>query len=76
MRKHCHNCNKITRHKYKYIGREDSNVDDDGALGCLMIIMTGGLWLIFESFFQHNTTKLYDRSCPNCGYTKHGVRKH
>ena len=30
MRKHCHNCNKITRHKYKYIGREDSN--DSSAL--------------------------------------------
>lgn len=75
MRKHCLYCKKITRHKYKYIGREDSN-NSTGAFGCLLIILTGGLWLIIELFFLDGDTKLYDRSCSKCGHTEYGVHKH
>ncbi len=76
MRKFCFRCKKITRHKFKYIGREDSyKSNGEDALGCLYIILSGGLWLIIELFIRDGDRKLYDRSCSECGHTEHGVPK-
>ena len=68
MKKYCSYCRKVTRHKYKYVGTVKH---DDGFGGCIMTILTCGLWL----FISGNTTKLYDESCSKCGATAYGVRK-
>ena len=79
MRKFCFKCKKIKRHKFKYIGTEDSHKSDEGAdekfIGCLLIIISGGLWLILEWLTPDYVRKLYDRSCSECGHTEHGVPK-
>ena len=70
MRKYCNQCNKITRHKYKYIGKEE-NTGDDSLGGCLMIILSFGLTLLIHSSSQ----KLYNKTCSKCGKTVYGVPK-
>ena len=71
MQKYCSNCKKITRHKYKYIGKVDKDTDDDNLGGCLMIIITFGLYLLLQS----SSRKMYDKTCSKCGKTQYGVYK-